>query len=309
MAWIKRGNIFNVDGLNDLALTHASVPTVDVFENYLKIYYASRDKQNRCRIFYIIVDIQNPSKILHVETKPIAELGKLGSFDESGMMPSSIVNFKNRKYLYYTGWSLCKTVPYHNTIGLLVSDDDGETYLRTGDGPVMGLTHQEGYFNGTATVIIEDGLWKNWYANCIKWELFDNKPEPFYHIKYCESIDGINWSRNSNVAIDFQNKLEGGIVRASVIKENEIYKMWFSYRKAFGYREIRDSSYRLGYAESMDGQNWTRDDSSSGMQISELGWDNFMQAYPNVVKTKENKFMFYNGNGFGLTGIGFAEWN
>ena len=33
-----------------------------------------------------------------------------------------------------------------------------------------------------------------------------------------------------------------------------------------------------------------------------------MIAYPNVVRTQKGLTMFYNGNGFGASGIGYALW-
>ena len=36
-------------------------------------------------------------------------------------------------------------------------------------------------------------------------------------------------------------------------------------------------------------------------------WENEMQAYPHVFKHKKNLYMFYNGNGYGKTGIALAK--
>jgi hypothetical protein len=33
-----------------------------------------------------------------------------------------------------------------------------------------------------------------------------------------------------------------------------------------------------------------------------------MQTYPLVIQIGTKKYLFYNGNGFGKTGIGWAEW-
>ena len=32
-----------------------------------------------------------------------------------------------------------------------------------------------------------------------------------------------------------------------------------------------------------------------------------MICYPNVIKVKDKLYMFYNGNGFGQSGFGYAE--
>ena len=67
------------------------------------------------------------------------------------------------------------------------------------------------------------------------------------------SKNGIDWKREGKIAIDFKNENECGIVRACVLKDNDIYKMWYSYRNLQNYRTDRHNSYRIGYAESFNG--------------------------------------------------------
>ena len=131
--------------------------------------------------------------------------------------------------------------------------------------------------------------------------------EPRYHLKYAESSDGINWKRNGIIAINYKNDDEAGIVKASVIKDGTIYRMWYSYRNFIDYRTDIKNSYKIGYAESSDGINWTRMDEKAGITVSDSGWDKDMIAYPHVIKIKNNLLMFYNGNGFGQSGFGYAQ--
>ena len=145
--------------------------------------------------------------------------------------------------------------------------------------------------------------------SCTKWEVISGQAEPYYHIKYAESVDGINWERKGIVAIDYRTEEEGGIVRASVLKENDIYKMWYSYRNGKDYRKNRKNSYRIGYAESPNGIVWARNDNQVGIDISESGWDSEMICYPYVVVHKGKKYLFYNGNTFGKDGFGYAGVN
>jgi predicted GH43/DUF377 family glycosyl hydrolase len=82
--------------------------------------------------------------------------------------------------------------------------------------------------------------------------------------------------------------------------------MWFCHR---GSREFRDGTgaYRIGYASSTDLRNWQRADAAAGIDVSESGWDAKMIAYPCVVETPAGVLMFYNGNGFGASGLGWAR--
>lgn len=307
MNWTKKGMIYRPKGQYYWNKSHAQLPIVDIInENCWRIYFASRDAENRSRISYIEVEGGNPENVLYEHNEPILELGNLGTFDESGMMPVGIVEHNNEKYLYYAGWSLKKTVPYHNSIGLAIISGEGKLFKKYGEGPLFDARPQEPFFTGTANVLLENGVWRMWYQSCTKWEIIHGQPESFYHIKYAESLDGINWCRNGLVAIDYKDKSEGGISSASVLKENGIYKMWYSSRGATAYREDKKYSYRIGYAESLDGIRWKREDGYAGITISETGWDSEMISYPFVVCAIDRKYMFYNGNGFGKSGMGYA---
>ena len=305
--WEKAGHIYTPSGETEWSRSHAQVPTVlKLNDDTLRIYYATRDSSNRSHISYIDVESDNPSSILNECKSPVLAPGKIGTFDDCGVMPSSLVVLPDCIYMYYIGWNVRNTVPFHNSIGLAVSKDNGATFERFSDGPLYGRTWKEPYFTGTSWVLVEDDLWRNWYMSCTEWCEVNGIMEPRYHIKYAESSDGINWKRDAKVAIDYKNEEEGGIVRACVLKNKDEYEMWYSYRDLVDFRTNKKASYRIGYANSPDGHSWQRND-DLGLKVSDNGWDSQMTAYPCVVEVKDKRYMFYNGNGFGESGIGYAE--
>lgn len=305
--WEKQGLIFKPSGSRSWNKSHAQVPTVDASdERRWRIYYATRDTKNRSLTSYFEVEAGNPRNVLYAHDEPILGLGRLGAFDDCGVMPSWIVTVGDVKYLYYIGWAVRTTVPYHNSIGLAISRDGGRSFERFSEGPLFGSTHSEPYFTGTSCVLVEQGRWRNWYLSCTRWELIDGKAEPFYHIKYAESKDGVNWDRRGAVAIDYKSEHEGGLVKASVLPGQDRYRMWYAYRRGRDYRTNPNNSYRIGYAESPDGVAWTRLDDQVSMDVSNEGWDSQMVCYPHVVPWRGRLFMFYNGNGFGSSGVGCA---
>jgi hypothetical protein len=125
----------------------------------------------------------------------------------------------------------------------------------------------------------------------------EGKSEHKYHIEYAESRDGINWQREGLVAIDFANDQVFAISRPSVIHDNDRWRMWYSFR---------GHAYRIGYAESEDGRQWNRLDTQVGIDVSVTGWDSEMIEYPFVFDHKGQRYMLYNGNGYGKTGFGLA---
>lgn len=307
--WQKKGLIFVPDGKQRWNKSHAQVPVADYLpeENRIRIYYSSRNAQNQSLTSYIEVDADFPENVLFVAENPILPLGKKGTFDDSGIMPSWIVNVEDKKYLYYIGWNVRNTVPYYNSVGLAISEDGGKTFEKFSEGPLWDRNYKEPYFSASSCVLKEKKIWRNWYAACTGYVEIQGKMEPRYHLKYAESHNGIDWLREGKVAIDYQNEGEGGIVKASVIWENGIYKMWYCYRNLLNYRNEKSAAYKIGYAESENGLEWLRKDDMAGIATSETGWDSEMIAYPHVIQVKNKCLMFYNGNEFGKTGFGYAE--
>jgi hypothetical protein len=308
MRWEKRGLIFTVNGNSEWMNHHACVPVADrVDDEVLRIYFGPRDTQGRSFTTFIEVEADNPANVLRVHDRPVIGLGKLGTFDDSGVMPSSIVNHNGRKYLFYIGWNRGVTVPYRNSVGLAVSDDGGLTFQRVCEGPVVDRTQAEPYFCASpyAMYDAEAKTWKLWYASSTGWTVVHDHPEPIYQVKYAESGDGVHWVRNNIVCLPYGFEGEAN-ARPCVIKENGRYRMWYCFRGSVDYRTSKQQSYRLGYAESPDGINWTRDDASIGIERSAAGWDSLMMEYPYVYEHKGRKYMLYNGNGFGETGFGYA---
>jgi hypothetical protein len=135
-----------------------------------------------------------------------------------------------------------------------------------------------------------------WYDSADEWL---NEDLPRYNIKYAESEDGINWVRNGIVSVDYNYPEESRVSRACVLKENDMYKMWYCYAIGAG-------GYKIGYSESKDGISFERMDEKVGISVSESGWDSEMVCYPYVFDHKGQKYMLYCGNGYGRTGFGYA---
>jgi predicted GH43/DUF377 family glycosyl hydrolase len=306
MRWIKKGLIFRAAGQYDWMAHHTSVPFPDkISDDVLRIYFGPRDAQNRTRVAFVDVDADNPSKVLHVHDRPVLDLGKRGAFDDSGAMPTCIVNHGARKYLYYVGWNQGVSVPYRTAIGLAVSTDGGQTFERVFDGPVVDRSSLDPYFCLTGHVIVDNGTWKLWYASTTGFVEVHGHPEPQYQIKYAESTDGRNWIRSNITCIEYKTPGEAN-GRPCVIKEKGRYRMWYCYRGTVDYRTDVAHSYRLGYAESADGLRWERLDHLIGIEPSADGWDSMMVAYPSVYEHRGRKYMLYAGNGFSETGFGYA---
>lgn len=306
MKWKKKGLIFRPAGDLEWMATHAGIPTpTKISEEIVRIYFSTRSKAIRSAITFIDVEAANPGNIVYVHDQPVLSAGELGTFDDGGVGPYCVVDVDDKKWLYYGGWNAGVTVAYRNAIGLAVSEDGGLTFQRVCPGAIVDRNQWEPHFTTAAEVMRDHGKWRMWYGSATEWTIIDGKPEPRYQIKYAESLDGINWIRDNIVCIKYASELEAN-ARPCVLREDGIYKMWFCFRGSRGYRTNRAESYRLGYAESPDGIEWTRKDGAVGIDRSDEGWDSVMMCYPYIYTHRGKKYLLYNGNGFGESGFGYA---
>jgi len=158
----------------------------------------------------------------------------------------------------------------------------------------------------TPWVMREENIWRMWYVSGLSWPKVGDSLEPVYAIKYADSNDGINWRRSNLLAIPQRHAMEA-MARPTVNRRGDKYHMWFCYRDSVDFRDGK-GSYRIGYAQSMDGIKWQRNDQLAGIEPSAAGWDSKMLCYPYVIDVDGELVMFHNGNSFGQTGIGCAVW-
>lgn len=301
MAWVKQGLIFEPPQRSSWLVSHSAVPcALPLEENRYRIYFTGRDGSNRSHISYFEIDLENPGEILTTIEHSILAPGPLGSFDEHGAMTSWVLRHREQVYMYYTGWTRGSSVPFVNSIGLAVSDDDGLTFRKISEGPILSRNTVDPYLVANPCVLKEGDQWRMWYLSAVKWVLKSKKPKHYYHIRYAQSADGIIWKGEGKVCIDFQSANEYAISRPCVIQEKgNRYRMWYSFR---------GERYRIGYAESPDGCNWERLDSLAGIETSDSGWDSEMIEYGFVFRHQGDYYMLYNGNDYGRSGIGLAIW-
>ena len=298
MKWKKLGLIFEPTGQFDWLVTHAAIPFAERIDSDLyRIYFCGRDKLNRAQVGYIELNHNNPLEILHITEKPVLGLGLLGTFDNSGVMPSWIISQGDSKYMYYTGWTRGSTVPYYFYIGLAISHDEGKSFERATLAPILERNDIDPYLTASPCIRVENGKWRMWYVSGVKRETENDEVQTYYNIKYAESRDGIHWDRNGITCIDFEDGNETRIARPCVLRDDDIYKMWYCYAI---------DSYTIGYAESDDGIHWIRKDKEVGIRVSDSGWDSKMICYPFVFKHKGRTYMLYNGNEYGKAGFGYA---
>ncbi len=301
MPWERLGRVFDPADTPDWAVSHGALPiALHLHDDIFRIYFTSRNEKNRSQIGFCELALSQPQKILRFSQQPVIATGPLGAFDDSGTTGAWVTAHQNKLYQYYTGWSLGVTVPFYYAIGLSISSDGGETFQKHSLAPVMGRHPIDPFLSAAPCVLFDQSHWRMWYLSGDRWEMLGDQPRHYYHIRYAESDDGINWKREGRVCVDFADSTEYAFGRPSVLITPAGYEMWYS---------VRGDHYRLGYATSSDGLNWQRRDDLAGLDPANAGWDSEMITYPYVFEHANQRYMLYNGNGYGRSGFGLARWN
>ncbi|MBU1078261.1 MAG: hypothetical protein KKH98_13265, partial [Spirochaetes bacterium] len=133
-------------------------------------------------------------------------------------------------------------------------------------------------------------------------------------IGYAFSYDGLNWTIYSNTSLA---GLRGAVIGpengplfcaddendSTVIKDGLIYKMWFGGQQT--------GTFRIGYATSSDGINWTVYSNASGTKGSVLeggspGFASSQVQDPMVIKDGSIYKMWFTGIAGSISRIGYA---
>jgi len=311
--WKKLGRVFNPQEIRNVEWMRefAQAPSVLIFDRFIRVYFSCRPlpEKNGQYVSYsgfVELNRSNLFEIIRVSEKPILKLGDVGTFDEFGTYPVSVIRWGKEVIGYYGGWTRCESVPFNVAIGVAVSHDNGETFSKLGSGPILSYCVDEPFVISGPKIRWFNDRWHLFYIAGRKWILADGKPEPVYKIRMASSSDGFNWERHGKDIID--SKVEENEAQASpdVFFDNGKYHMFFSYRYSSNYRG-KEKGYRIGYAYSHDLNHWVRDDTRAGIDVSEEGWDSEMISYPHVFELDGDIYMFYLGNQVGRFGFGAAR--
>ena len=300
--WKKKGIIYKQMEC-EIFKSHTTRPIpYKIDENILRIFFTSRDAQDRSQANFIDVDINNPQNILHQNRKCLIQLGRAGLFDDSGITPACIISAYNRCLMYYTGWRRRRiNTTFDLSIGALELSE-GFPLKKIFKGPIISQNKDHPYLAGGPYVVFDDEKLKMWYCSGYDWFVDKDIIEPLYDIHYAESTNGIDW-KPMGVVVPYS--FYGEVLSAPwVIKVEQQYHMWYSKR---GSKDKTSKRYTIGYANLRDGANWTRHDNQVTLECSAEGWDSEMICYPALFSHKNKTYMFYSGNEVGKGGLGYAE--
>lgn len=305
--WKKLGRVYTLDKPVGDFTSHVTRPIPIWIEELgiIRVFFSSRNSDNVPLPNFIDLWDKDPTKILKINTSSLLSLGRPGTFDDSGITPTCIVENGNASLLYYVGWKRRRTenVTIEPSIGVCQIDVLQCKLFRMFEGPIIGQNTDVPIFSAAPFVIKSNNLWNMWLCSGISWKITNHGPEMIYSVISATSTDGIHWENFSNNLIPRRHDEE--VISAPWITINKnLYEMWFSFR---GINSKEEKNFRIGYAYSKDGVHWNREDCATGLAPSTQGWDSEMMCYPSILKVKDATYCFYSGNDVGKAGFGVAK--
>ncbi len=302
LPWKKKGLLFEPLSSGNGLFTHGFLAcAIHIRDNEFLIAYTQRDKLSRSHIFLTRANVKDGSVVIESDSVLALTPGEPSHFDCDGALGVCFVRHSNLLYLYYIGWQNLPDSKWTCETGRCLVDPEKLKLTREFSGPVLGRNKLNPLFASATAFYVSDNLWQTWYNSCIQWEKTDNGWKHYYGIHYASSTNGVDWTCEPGMCIPFADEYEYAFGRPCVIKKDDKFYMWYAHRAT---KTI--STYRIGFATSIDGRKWDRFDSLSGIDVSSSGWDSEMICYPYVFEHKGLFYMLYNGNGYGKTGFGLA---
>ena len=194
---------------------------------------------------------------------------------------------------------------------------DGITWTRYGGNPVMSGRSGEWDDQGIAMpVVISDGdTLRMWYGG-------GGLSPDEWDLGYAVSVDGINWTRFPNPVLQRGSAGEWNadvLATGGAMKEEGIYKMWFTGGTGSVSPANQNTKTSIGYATSTDGLNWIIYDdpttisapyefSDPVIEHGESGeWDSNETFSSSVINTFTGYELWYSGWQAGSSqNIGYA---
>jgi hypothetical protein len=196
--WKKLGLVFDPSAHETPSWMRefAQAPATLIFDDFVRVYFSCRppaDAEGQYVSYtgFVDLDRRDLTKIIRISERPILELGELGTFDEFGIYPVSVIRNENEVWAYYGGWTRCESVPFNVAIGRAVSKDGGKTFERSGAGPVLSYSIDEPFVLSGPKIRKFGDVFYLFYIAGRRWILDDGRPEPVYKIRMATSVDGL----------------------------------------------------------------------------------------------------------------------
>ena len=291
-------------------------PTVIVRGDEYWLYYAGADANDHRRVCLAIAPRDRPTVFRRLG--PLLDLGGDDDFDAHWMVCPRPYQVGDRWYMIYTGlpkggWS--KGLQSIRGLGMAVSDD-GLNWRKLGTEPSLSGDQFDQYPGNTSIggggpplrVVAPDGsaLYRLYCSLPVGRPHADKRIDQEKLSLVCHSPDGVAWS-DYRIVMRRRCELAREDCAANypvVWRDGELFRCLYC---SIG---TRWGAYSIAEAVSRDGYEWYRgeggDDNLSLAPTEDDSWEGKMTCYPTLVREGRVMRVYYNGNGYGRSGVGTA---
>jgi len=299
MMWEKLGLIYEPCHSDEKLLSHAANPlAVQTGDDVFRVFYSGRDSLKRSSVGHFDFNIMTGAVIRACETPDFLH-GAPDSFYSHGVSIGNVYQVGTVRYMLFMGWHIPEGGHWRGEIGRLRLKPDLQLVLDPQE-PLLALNEHDPISLSYPFVLPDPQCgYRMWYGSTTSWD--GGNGEMVHVLRQATSPDGTAWTR-LDCDLPWELGTAQAFSRPSVIADADGYKMWFSYRSG------RGESYRIGHGAKLNSSSrWTLPLDNLDLDVSPSGWDSEMVEYPFVFDHKGHRYMLYNGNGFGRSGIGLAR--
>ena len=251
-------------------------------------------------LFFLNAEVLLPQiDWIEYSSNPIIQPGT--GWESGAVLTPAVIKHGDTLKMWYTGTT---SLFNPSSIGYAWSLD-GITWTRYGGNPVMSGRSGEWDDQGISMpVVISDGdTLRMWYGG-------GGLSPDEWDLGYAVSVDGINWTRFPNPVLQRGSAGEWNadvLATGGAMKEEGIYKMWFTGGTGSVSPANQNTKTSIGYATSTDGLDWTiYDDPTTTTAPYEFSdpviehgasgeWDSNETLSSSVIKTATAYQLWYSG--------------
>lgn len=296
--WVRVGWIEPPIGLGEWCASHLSLPfCIPQNATEYRVFFSSRDSDQRSHVGWVdVVFNSDHSFKTSFGTSPVVCPGNAGTFDEHGVSGSYFEIVDKRLRVWNFGWQRLQGKAWSNAIGLAeISIYDAES---TAENTLIIKSNEFEQHGLAYPYIISQNSIRHLFYGAFDLYGVPSLNEPYSFIsKRAEIGDDFRLSDRSPMIAHLNGKSAQS--RPCIIRDGSGYRAWVS---------VKGDKYEICSAYSLDLRNWYWSDEGYDLRPNGLNEESQEVCYSHVVDFMDSRLMFYNGDGFGKSGIGIAKW-
>ena len=293
--WRKLGRVLQASG-TALSRSHVMLPTPLVMADRVRVFYASCDEHLRGRVFFADFATEPPFALLATNPKPVFDVGPVGSFDCDGVNPSQVLETNEGLALLYIGWRRGPAAePYTLFAGLAWSRDCGMSFARRPE-PILPPRPGERLFRTAPFIDRDEKGYRLFYIGGDTFVDGDfGRRTPVYSLMEQRGDSLLKWDGPARPLMSPDLAAgEVGFGRPVVTPDR---RLMVSLRTRAGYRLFETDLDFLPQSRSV---------LTPVIPPPFEAWEAEMTCFGAPCVVGANELLFYNGDGYGRTGMGLA---